>query len=39
MGNEGDFSVRCGLVKVRDGFASQNPSAFGTLSLRIFTLI
>ena len=39
MGNEVDFSVRCVLVKVRDGFPSHNPSVFGTLSLRILTLI
>ena len=36
VGNEGDFSVRCVLVKVRDGFPSHNPSVLGTLSLRIF---
>ena len=39
MGNEGDFNVRCVLVKVRDGFPSHNPSMFDTLSLRILTLI
>ena len=39
VGNEGDFSVRCVLVKVRDGFPSHNPSVFGTLSRRIITLI
>ena len=39
MGNEGDFSVRCVLVKVRGGFPSHNPSVFETLSLIILTLI
>ena len=39
VGNEGDFSVRCVLVKVRDGFPSHNPAVFDTLSLRILTLI
>ena len=39
MGNEGDFCVRCVLVKVWDGFPSHNPSVFVTLSPIILTLI